>query len=132
LLGYAKTMKFRDLQESLTWKKFFMAIFEFIGQCYFQNDVFKIQEVFSELGIRLFLENGLGVCRDFLFNRFKTNQRCQKDSKNSFENFTQNQTNHLYFGFRKISCGLFSKPLNKGIFSVFGRFSEDYFRNLTC
>jgi hypothetical protein len=25
-------------------------------------------------------------------------------------------------------CGIFAKPLNKGIFSVFGRFIEDYLR----
>jgi hypothetical protein len=36
------------------------------------------------------------------------------------------------FGFRKIPCGVFAKPLNKGIFSDFGRFIEDYLRNLTC
>jgi hypothetical protein len=48
LLGYPKTMKFRDLLGSLTWKKFFMNVFEFIGQFFFQNDVFKLKEVFSE------------------------------------------------------------------------------------
>jgi hypothetical protein len=32
--------------------------FEFIGQFFFQNDVFKLQEVFSELGIGVFLGNG--------------------------------------------------------------------------
>jgi hypothetical protein len=34
----------------------------------------------------------------------------------------------VYFGFREIRCGLFLK----GIFSVFGRFIEEYLRNLTC
>jgi hypothetical protein len=52
-------MKFRGLQGSLTWKKFFMTVFEFIGQYFFQNDVFKLQEVFSEYGIRVFLEKVL-------------------------------------------------------------------------
>jgi hypothetical protein len=33
-----------------------MTIFELIGQFYFQNDVFKLQEVFSELEIRTDLE----------------------------------------------------------------------------
>jgi hypothetical protein len=69
MLGYPKTMKFRDLQGSLTWEKFSMAIFEFIRPFSFQNNVFKLQEVFSELAIRVFLEIGL-------FNRFKTKQRC--------------------------------------------------------
>jgi hypothetical protein len=36
-----------------------MTIFEFFGQLYFQNNVFKLQEDFSELGFRIFLENGL-------------------------------------------------------------------------
>jgi hypothetical protein len=31
----------------------------------------------------------------------------------------------------KISSGLYTEPLNKGIFSVFGRFIEDYLRSLT-
>jgi hypothetical protein len=66
MLGYPKTMKFRDLQGSLTRDKFFIAIFEFIRQYFFQNDVFKIQEVFLELAIRVFLENGLGNFQTFL------------------------------------------------------------------
>jgi hypothetical protein len=37
-----------------------MAVFEFVGQFFFQNDVFKLPEFFSELDIRVFLENGLG------------------------------------------------------------------------
>jgi hypothetical protein len=35
-----------------------MPVFEFVGQYFFQNNVFKLQEVFSELEIRVFLENG--------------------------------------------------------------------------
>jgi hypothetical protein len=56
LLGCPKTMNFRDLQGSLSSKKLFMTVFEFIGQFFFQNDVFKLQGVFSELEIRVFLE----------------------------------------------------------------------------
>jgi hypothetical protein len=59
-------MKFRDSQGSLYSEKFFMTIFEFIGQFYFQNDIFKLLEVVSELEIRAFLENGLGSCQTFL------------------------------------------------------------------
>jgi hypothetical protein len=36
-----------------------MIIFEFIGQFFFQNDVFELQEAFSELVIRVFFESGL-------------------------------------------------------------------------
>jgi hypothetical protein len=45
--------------------KIFMTIFEFFGQFFFQNDVFKLQEDFSELGIRV-LANGLGSFQTFL------------------------------------------------------------------
>jgi hypothetical protein len=37
-----------------------MTIFEFVGRFYFHNDVLKLQEDFLKLGIRVFLENGLG------------------------------------------------------------------------
>jgi hypothetical protein len=43
-----------------------MAIFEFFGLLFFQNDVFKLQEDFSKHGIRVFLENGLGSFQTFL------------------------------------------------------------------
>jgi hypothetical protein len=43
-----------------------MTIFEFIGEFFFKNDVFNFQEVFSELEIRVFLENGLGSFEAFL------------------------------------------------------------------
>jgi hypothetical protein len=46
-----------------------MTIFEFVGQFFVQNDVFKLQEDFSELGIRVFLENGLGKFQTFLILR---------------------------------------------------------------
>jgi hypothetical protein len=59
-------MKFRYLQASLMWEEFFMPVFEFIEQFSLQNDVFKLQEVFSEQEIRFFLENGLGSFQTFL------------------------------------------------------------------
>jgi hypothetical protein len=40
--------------------------FVFVGQFSFQNDAFKLKEVFSEDGIRVFLENGLGSFQAFL------------------------------------------------------------------
>jgi hypothetical protein len=54
-LGFPKTMEFRDLQGSLTQKIFFITVFEFIGQFFFQNYVFKFQEVFSDHEIREFI-----------------------------------------------------------------------------
>jgi hypothetical protein len=41
-------------------------IFQFVGQFFFHNDVFKLQKDFSELGIRVFLDNGLGSFQTFL------------------------------------------------------------------
>jgi hypothetical protein len=66
LAWISNTMKFRELQGSLTWKKFFMTVFELIGQFFFQNDIFKPKEVFSEHVIRIFLEKGLGSFQTFL------------------------------------------------------------------
>jgi hypothetical protein len=51
--------------KTLTCKKLFMTIFDCTGQFYFQNDVFKFQAVFSELEIKVFLENGLGSFQAF-------------------------------------------------------------------
>jgi hypothetical protein len=48
-----------------SWK-ICMTIFELVVQFYIQNDFFKLQEVFSEHGIRVFLENGLGSFQTFL------------------------------------------------------------------
>jgi hypothetical protein len=36
-----------------------MIIFELVGQFFFQNDIFKFQKGFSELGNRVILENGI-------------------------------------------------------------------------
>jgi hypothetical protein len=43
-----------------------MTVFEFIEKKFFQNDVFKHQEVFSAHGTRVFLENGLESFLAFL------------------------------------------------------------------
>jgi hypothetical protein len=40
-------------------RKIFMTVFEFTRQFFIQNDVFKLQEVFLELDLRLFLQSGL-------------------------------------------------------------------------
>jgi hypothetical protein len=50
---------------SYAWK-IFMIIFEYIRQFFSQNDVFKLQAHFPELGIRVFLENVLGTFQTFL------------------------------------------------------------------
>jgi hypothetical protein len=51
-----------------------MTVFEIIGQIFFQNDIFKLHEVFSKHGIRVLLEKGMEASRHFLFYRFETNQ----------------------------------------------------------
>jgi hypothetical protein len=52
--------------ENLDARKIFMTIFEFIGQFFFQNVIYKLQKYLSELGIKVFLENGLGSFLTFL------------------------------------------------------------------
>jgi hypothetical protein len=64
--SYLDVLKPWDLQGSLTWVGFFMNVNEFIGQFFFQNDIFKLKEAFSELEIKVFLKNGLGSFQTFL------------------------------------------------------------------
>jgi hypothetical protein len=75
-----------------------MTISEFVGQFFFQNNSFQLQEVFSKLGIREFFKNELGNFQTFLVSQ------------------TQNQRNHIYDNFLKISCCTFPKPIEE--FSV--------------
>jgi hypothetical protein len=84
-----------------------MAILEFFGQFFFSNDVFKLQEDFSEHGIRVFLENGLGSFQTFLFLQISDKPEQLKRFQKQFWKLA---------GFRKIPCGLILKPLNKGVF----------------
>jgi hypothetical protein len=60
------------------WKKNYPtnSKIEFIGQFFFQNNVFKHKEYFSEHAIRVFLEKSLKTFRHLLFYRFETNQMC--------------------------------------------------------
>jgi hypothetical protein len=45
-------------REAFRGKQKFMAVFDFVVQFFFQNDVPKLLEVLSELEIKVFLENG--------------------------------------------------------------------------
>jgi hypothetical protein len=64
----------------------FMIIFELFGQFFFQNDVFKLQEDFSELGIRVFLEDGLGGFQTFLILQIWDKLEKLKTFQKQFEN----------------------------------------------
>jgi hypothetical protein len=64
-------MESRDLQGSITWKKFSITVFEFIGKFFFQNYVFKLQEVFSEHRISVFIENGLESLQTFVILKIR-------------------------------------------------------------
>jgi hypothetical protein len=64
VLGYP-SMKSQNHGNPYTWK-IFMTIFELVGQFFFQNNIFKLQEDFSELRIRVILENGIGSFQTFL------------------------------------------------------------------
>jgi hypothetical protein len=62
-----------ELLITTAYRKIFMTIFEYVEKNFFQNDVFKLQEVLkSEYSLRTDLE----LSRHFLFYRFQTNQRC--------------------------------------------------------
>jgi hypothetical protein len=61
-----------------------MSIFEFIGRFYFQNDVLKLQKVFSELGIRVFFENELGSFQEFLILQIRDNPEMLKRFQKQF------------------------------------------------
>jgi hypothetical protein len=68
-------------------KEFFFTVFEFIGQFFFQNDVFKIQEVFSEHdGIRVLIENGLEGFQKFLIFQIGDKTEMLKIFKKKFWN----------------------------------------------
>jgi hypothetical protein len=61
-----------------------MAIFEYDGQSFFQNYVFKLQEIFSELEIRVFLEIGLGSFQTFLILQNSDKPEVRKKSQKPF------------------------------------------------
>jgi hypothetical protein len=134
LLGYPKTKKFRDFQGSLInyVEKKFMAVFEYIGPFFFQSDIFKLQEVFSEHGIRVFLEKRLICFQTFLILKIWDKPEVLKRFQKQFWKLVQKPKKPRIFWFRKIPCGLFPKPFKEGIFNVFGIFIEDYLKNLTC
>jgi hypothetical protein len=62
----------------------FLVIFEFVGQFFFQNDVFKLQEVFSELEIRVFIENRLESFQQFLILQILEKPKVLKRFKKLF------------------------------------------------
>jgi hypothetical protein len=102
---------------NLTWKKFFMTVFEFIWQFFFQNDVFNLQEVFSEHSIRVFHEKVLGSFQPFLILQIWDKPDVLKPFQKQFWKLDLKPKKPLLW-FRKIPCGLFPKPLKEGIFSL--------------
>jgi hypothetical protein len=125
-------MKFRDLQGNVTWNKFFITVFEFIGQFFFQNDVFKLQKDFSKHEIRVFLEKRLGCFQTFLILQIWDKPDVLETFQKQFWKLDSKAKKPRLLCFRKIPCGLFPKPLKEGIFSVSEIFIEDYLSNLTC
>jgi hypothetical protein len=109
-----------------------MTVFELIWQFFFQNDVFKLQEVISEHGIRVFQEKGLGSFQTFLILQVWDKPNVLKTFQKQFWKLDLKPKNPRILWFRKIPCGLFPKPLKEGIFSVSGKFIEDYLISLTC
>jgi hypothetical protein len=57
---------------------------------------------------------------------FRQTRGAKKTPKTNFKaRLKFKETTYIYYGFRKLPCGLIPKPLNKGIYSVFGRFIVD-------
>jgi hypothetical protein len=79
-------------------------------------------EVFSELDNRKFPEN-LEIPEIHYFTYLRKTRDAKKIPKTVLK--PRLKRNHINFSFQKILCSLFPKPLNKSIFSVFGRFIED-------
>jgi hypothetical protein len=118
LFGYPKTIKFRDLQCNLTGKKFYFDRFCFIGQFFFEHDIFKLQEVFSECGIRALLEKGLVSFQIFLILQIWDKPDVLKTFQIQFWKQDIKPKKPRILLFRKIPCGLFSRPL-RGHFQCF-------------
>jgi hypothetical protein len=65
------------------------------------------------------------------FTDLRQTKAVKKIPKTVMKTRLKTKESTFIFAFRKIPCGLFPKLLEKGTFSVFGRFIEDYLRNLT-
>jgi hypothetical protein len=100
-------------------KKFFITVFEFIRQFFFQNEVFQLQEVLSELEIRVFLENGLGSFQTYLILQIWDNPEVLKRFLKQFWKLDSKPNIKRILLFSKIPCCLFPKSLNKAMFSVY-------------
>jgi hypothetical protein len=61
-----------------------MVIFEFDGKFFFQNYVFQLHEVYSELEIRIFLKNGIGSFQTFLILQISDKLEVLKRSQKQF------------------------------------------------
>jgi hypothetical protein len=91
----------------------------------------KIQEIFSEHEIRVFLEKGHGSFQTFLILQFWNKPDVLKTFQKPFWKLDLKPKKPRILGFRKIPCDHFPKPLKEGIFSVSGIFIEHYLMNLT-
>jgi hypothetical protein len=122
VLGYT-SKKSQKLGNPYAWK-FLMSIFELVGRFFFQNDSFNLQEEFKEFGIRVILENGIGSFQTFLILQIWDKPQMLKRFQKQFWKLDSKprETTHTLVFVNYI--GLFPKPFNKSIFSVFGRCIE--------
>jgi hypothetical protein len=61
-----------------------MTVFEFIQQFFFQNDIYQLQEVFSEHGIRVFLVKETWKLTDISYLTDLRQTRCAKTFQKQF------------------------------------------------
>jgi hypothetical protein len=97
---------------------------------YWKNDVFKLQKFFSELEIRLFLENGFGSYQKFLNLQISDETRhANKIPKTILK--TRLKTKEITYNLVFVKYLVVFFRSHSGIFSVFRRFIENYLKNLT-
>jgi hypothetical protein len=114
VLGYPNK-KSKNLGKPYAWK-IFIFIFELVGQFFFQNDSFNLQEEFSELRIRVFLENRLRSFQTFLILQiwdkpeiedYLRTLMCWEKSKNRFELSAAKLSKNPWFFQKTKICSLF-------------------------
>jgi hypothetical protein len=109
--------------EKFSWT-FFNLLDNFSSKMVFLNDKKSFQSLRSEYSLKIWKFSDIFYFTDLM--------RQTKDKKIPRTILKIRLKTKVYFCFRKIPCGLIPKPLNVRFFTVFGRFIENYLRNLTC
>jgi hypothetical protein len=96
VLRYPKYLRYPYARKNI-YGHFWIYWTIFLSKWYFTN----LQQDFSELGITVFLEDGLGSFQTFLIFQIWDKPEVLKRFQKQFWKLNSNQRNHVYFGFRK-------------------------------